>query len=203
MRVYLKEFFSFLDIMVMSLLLLACLFFTLPDLDRGVVWLSLLLGMVLYALSEYLIHRFLFHLKPPKNPLFLHFLKRLHYDHHVKPDELELLFLPVWYSLPQMVVTFAVYYWLTADAAMTSAFATGMIGFLLFYEWTHYVAHRPIQPFTPWGRWMKKLHLLHHFKNENYWYGVTNPAFDVLMGTFPNEKQVEKSKTARDLEQAQ
>ncbi|WP_375377938.1 hypothetical protein [Paenibacillus sp. MZ04-78.2] len=37
-------------------------------------------------------------------------------------------------------------------------------------------------------------------KSEHYWYGVTNPLFDVMLGTFRDEQQVEKSETARNLE---
>ncbi|GIO01507.1 hypothetical protein J5TS2_21750 [Brevibacillus halotolerans] len=45
------------------------------------------------------------------------------------------------------------------------------------------------------------MHLWHHYKNENYWYGVTNPALDLLFCTYKNEKQVNRSSTARNLEQ--
>ena len=83
---------------------------------------------------------------------------------------------------------------------MTNAFIAGIMLFLLFYEWTHYIAHRPLRPISPWGRWMKKVHLWHHFKNENYRYGVTNPAYDFLMGTFKDQKDVAQSKTAKNLE---
>lgn len=71
---------------------------------------------------------------------------------------------------------------------------------LLIYEWKHYVAHRPIKPITKFGVWVKKLHLLHHFKNENYWYGVSTPFVDILFGTLKDEKKVQTSKTVRDLE---
>lgn len=48
---------------------------------------------------------------------------------------------------------------------------------------------------------MKKVHLLHHFKNENYWFGVTNMMYDKAFGTYKEEKEAEKSETARQLEQ--
>ncbi|MFB6364316.1 sterol desaturase family protein [Paenibacillus elgii] len=91
-------------------------------------------------------------------------------------------------------------WWLTALGGLIFVLSDLLISFLLYYEWTHYVAHRPIKPITPWGRWMKKVHLWHHYKSKNYWYGVTNPLFDVMLGTFRDEQQVEKSETARNLE---
>ncbi|MGD8191412.1 sterol desaturase family protein [Brevibacillus ginsengisoli] len=197
---YLKEYFGFADILVMNVLFVVGLILTIPHFNHGTTWLAFFFGMLMYSCSEYIIHRFLFHLKPPKSPFFLQLLKRLHYDHHVRPDELHLLFLPVWYSLPLIGAAAFIFYLCTGNTVWTTAFTTGVIGFLLYYEWTHYAAHRPIQPMTSWGRWMKRLHLLHHFKNENYWFGVTNPSMDMLMGTFKQEKAVEKSQSVRNLE---
>ncbi|ANE45709.1 fatty acid hydroxylase [Paenibacillus swuensis] len=198
---YIKEFLTFPDVTLMSLLFAGGLGYSLFHADSGSMWLALGIGMVAYIASEYTTHRFLFHMKPPKNPVLLRMIKRLHYDHHVEPNDLHLLFLPVWYSLPQMLVAAGVAYLITSSLLLTVAFTTGILGALLYYEWTHYAAHRPVQPLTPWGRWMKKVHQWHHFKNENYWYGVTNPAFDLLMGTFKEERDVAKSPTARNLEQ--
>jgi sterol desaturase/sphingolipid hydroxylase (fatty acid hydroxylase superfamily) len=115
-------------------------------------------------------------------------------------DDLHLLFLPIWYSFPLVAAVAGIVYAVSGDTVFTVAFTTGVLGYLLYYEWCHYVAHRPIQPITPWGRWMKRMHLWHHFKNEQYWYGVTNPMFDMVMGTFKNERKADRSDTARDLE---
>lgn len=200
---YVKEYLLFPDIIVTGIVFIACLIWTVPHLNTFQTWIALALGMAGYAASEYMIHRFLFHMKPPKNAFLLKMIKRLHYDHHVTPNELNLLFLPVWYSLPLIAVSGGIAYGMTRSLTLTIAFVCGVIGYLLIYEWVHFVAHRPIQPRTPWGRWMKKLHLWHHYKNEHYWYGVTNPVLDVLMGTFEHEKNVERSTTARNLEQEQ
>lgn len=200
MKVYLREYFGYNDVLLTTLLFLGFVGLTVPNLGNVRIWGVMGLGILGYILIEYLTHRFLFHMKPPQNPTMLKFMKRIHYDHHVKPKELELLFLPVWYSFPNMAVAGGAAYWVTGNAATTFAFMTGVVGTLLYYEWTHFVAHRPIKPLTPWGRWMKKVHLWHHYKNERFWFGVTNPLFDVMMGTFKDEKEVEKSETARNLE---
>ncbi|TCW40702.1 sterol desaturase family protein [Laceyella sacchari] len=195
-----KEFWLFPDILLMGVLFVSGLIVTAPQLTSVKGWGPLGIGMLTYAASEYFIHRFLFHLPPPKHPVLLKWLKRLHYDHHADPHKLDLLFLPAWYSLPLIAMAAGVVYSITSSLSWTVSYVTGVIGFLLYYEWCHYVAHRPITPLTPWGRWMKKLHLRHHFKNEHYWYGVTSPAFDLLLGTFKSEKEVGRSDTVRDLE---
>ncbi|MEW9106325.1 sterol desaturase family protein [Paenibacillus sp.] len=198
---YVKEFFFFPDICIMCGIFLVSISFLIPSLATIGTWIAFAIGMATYAAAEYFTHRFLFHIRTPKNPFLLKIIKRLHYDHHVNPDDLHLLFLPLWYSLPNFAIAGTIAYFITSSLVMANAFIVGMILFLLFYEWKHYAAHRPITPISPWGRWMKKVHLWHHYKNENYWYGVTNPVFDLALGTFQDHKNVKLSQTARNLEQ--
>ncbi len=127
-------------------------------------------------------------------------LRRLHYDHHVYPDDLKLLFLPVWFSIPSFTIYLLIAYGITKSVTIALSFGIGMIIMLLVYEWKHYIAHRPIRPVTKFGRWLKKQHILHHYKNEKFWFGVSNPVFDFIFGTLKDGKDVELSETARNLE---
>jgi 4-hydroxysphinganine ceramide fatty acyl 2-hydroxylase len=54
----------------------------------------ILLGALLFYLSEYGMHRFAFHAPPLSWPPARKLQHRLHYDHHVEPNRLDLLFLP-------------------------------------------------------------------------------------------------------------
>ncbi|MCA0988321.1 sterol desaturase family protein [Alkalihalobacillus algicola] len=161
---------------------------------------SFIAGLLVFIFNEYLTHRFLFHLRPPKNLIALKVLKRLHYDHHKDPNDLHLMFLPIWYSLPQIGAISLLYYVLFSSFPNSVAFSSGLMTMLLVYEWKHFVAHQPITPKTKFGKWLKQTHLLHHFKNENYWYGVSNPFIDMLFGTHKDGKKVNKSRTVRDIE---
>ncbi len=195
-----REFFLFPDITILLVLIIINIS---AQLWNGItVWgvAVFAFGMILFIFSEYLSHRFLFHLKAPKNSFLFKLIKRLHYDHHTDPNNLHLLFLPLWYSIPNLSVLVLIFYLITGNLWLTVAFAGGLKMMLLIYEWKHYVAHRPIKPKTKIGKNIKKLHILHHFKNENYWYGVSTSFVDVLFGTLKDEKEVETSKTAKDLE---
>ncbi|MBM6617028.1 sterol desaturase family protein [Bacillus suaedaesalsae] len=196
---YIREFFSIHDIWILGSLIFLALLSVTPQLGRWEIWLSFVVGIILYIISEYMTHRFFFHMKAPKNKSFLKFMKRIHYDHHEEPNDLKLLFLPIWYSLPQLVIVVLAVTLLTGDVFIALAVFAGTASTILYYEWTHYVAHRPYQPKTRWGKYMKKLHILHHFKNEKYWYGVTNPSMDYLFGTMKDGKDVSKSETAKKL----
>ena len=127
--------------------------------------LAILAGAVLFYLTEYTTHRFLFHAPPSSRGWLLKLQRRLHYDHHVEPGRLDLLFLPLWYVAPNLAIIGLAAWAVLGDGALA----------LLHYEWVHYVAHIPYQPRTRFGRWMKRYHLWHHFKNEHFWFGVSNP----------------------------
>jgi hypothetical protein len=160
---------------------------------------AIALGAVVFFISEYTTHRFLLHAPPQKHPFILSLQHRLHYDHHVEPAALELLFLPLWFALPAAALTATLYALVTRNLALTGALLLGSVLALLYYEWVHYVAHIPFEPRTPFGRWIKKYHLWHHFKNERLWFGVTNPSMDLIGRTYRAVAEVERSGTTRTL----
>ncbi len=134
----------------------------------------ILLGALLFYLSEYGMHRFAFHAPPLSWPLARKLQHRLHYDHHVEPGRLDLLFLPIWFLVPNLAVATALMALIFGAEASASALF-GMMLAILHYEWVHYVAHISYQPRTRLGRWIKQYHLRHHFISEKHWFGVSNP----------------------------
>src|SRR6202051_443879 len=62
----------------------------------------ILLGALLFYLTEYGMHRFAFHAAPLRWPFLRRLQHRLHYDHHVEPHRLGVLFLPVWFLVPNL-----------------------------------------------------------------------------------------------------
>ena len=86
-------------------------------------------------MSEYSTHRFLFHDAAPSSWAWLRAKQhRLHYDHHLKPARLELLFLPLWYVLPNLIVTAALAYAVLGSAGHVAALVLGAMLALLQYE---------------------------------------------------------------------
>jgi hypothetical protein len=71
------------------------------------------------------------------------------------------------------------------------------------YEWTHLLEHSRYRPRTRYYRRLVRNHRLHHFRNENYWLGITSNLGDRLLGTYPASKtDVPLSETARTLSSA-
>jgi hypothetical protein len=157
------------------------------------------IGALVFFVSEYTTHRFMLHAPPSKNAFVLKLQHRLHYDHHVEPARLDLLFLPLWFAIPVATLTLAIYYAITRDPSTSGALLLGSVLGLLWYEWVHYVAHIPYVPKTPFGRWIKKYHLWHHFKNERMWFGVTNPSMDFVGRTYARVDDIERSASTRVL----
>jgi hypothetical protein len=158
----------------------------------------IIVGALLCYLSEYTTHRFAFHAPPARWGWLRRMQHRLHYDHHVEPNRLDLLFLPVWFLGPNLAITAALV-WLILGAKATAPVMLGVLLAILHYEWVHYIAHIPYKPRTRFGRWMKQYHLRHHFINEKLWFGVSNPSMDIVYRTYRDPKEVEKSATVRKL----
>jgi hypothetical protein len=185
---------------LVALALALCALFAVHVLAFGPASLiAVAVGALVFFGSEYTTHRFMFHAPPQRNAFVLKLQHRLHYDHHVTPDELGLLFLPVWFVIPVASLTFGIFFAVTRDLSTSAAMLLGAVLGLFYYEWVHYVAHIPFVPKTRFGRWIKKYHLWHHFKNERMWFGVTNPSMDVVGRSYARVGEVERSGSTRVL----
>ncbi|MGC2128462.1 MAG: sterol desaturase family protein [Candidatus Aquilonibacter sp.] len=157
------------------------------------------IGAAVFFVSEYTTHRFLFHAQPSNIPFVLKLQHKLHYDHHIDPPKIELLFLPWWFVIPTVMVYYGIFLAIVRNPAVALSLAFGSMCALFYYEWVHYVAHIPFNPVTPFGRYVKKYHLWHHFKNEHFWYGVTNPSMDFAGATYRDVESVDRSTTVREI----
>jgi hypothetical protein len=159
---------------------------------------GVILGLISFIAHEYLFHRFLLHLPAPRSPWLRKMHARVHWQHHQTPDKPHWLFVPLWGSVGMVGIAAATAYGIGGIDLLGPALV-GYCCFFLHYEATHLAAHVNYKPRTRFGKFMKRYHLLHHFKNERYWFGVTNPLMDLLFGTWPERGEVPKSQTARTL----
>jgi Fatty acid hydroxylase superfamily len=148
--------------------------------------------------NEWLIHVFVLHLKPRRvgrltiDPLG----SRRHRQHHADPKVLGLVLVP----RPIMVTTSLLnlpIYWLitpTWQLALTGLLVS--YSMYLTYEWIHFLIHSTYRPKGWYYRYVYRAHRLHHFRNENYWFGVTVHLADHALRTFPGKDDVPVSATA-------
>lgn len=160
-------------------------------------------AVVLVALqpfTEWVIHVFILHFRPREiggRHVDLA-IGRMHRKHHQAPKDPKYLFIPMrairfYAALDAVLLAFA---WWRASIATGVAVATALT---LVYEWTHYLIHSDYQPRTRLYRGLWRAHRLHHFRNENYWYGVTGHLGDRVLRTYPAKDDVPLSPTATTL----
>jgi hypothetical protein len=159
---------------------------------------SVVAGVAGWALAEYVFHRFVLHLPRPPGRILRYLHARLHWRHHQEPDDPAYLFIPLWGSVGLWGMSIGFGHWAAGWAGAAGA-SLGLSIALLHYETTHLAAHVAYAPRTRWGKFMKRFHRLHHYKNERYWFGVTHPGADMIVGTWPDQASVERSATARTL----
>lgn len=139
-------------------------------------------GFLLWSLTEYLLHRFVFHYKPTsyfgKKLIYL-----LHGAHHDSPNDLKRLVFPITVSIP---LAFMMYYlfnminWVNGGYH-SIFFSTFLFGYLC-YDMIHYASHA-ITANNKLFTVIKKNHMVHHFQEPETNFGVSSKLWDNIFGT--------------------
>jgi hypothetical protein len=166
---------------------------------------------VVYPFGEWAIHVYLLHLRPFnfRGRRIDLVSARSHREHHESPQRLDLINFGPLEALAILL--------LAAPAAVGAGAALAalipgplplgpLVTMLLtayvligVYEWVHFLIHTAHVPRSRYYRSIWRNHRLHHFKNEHYWHGITNTVSDRVLGTNPDQREVERSRTARAL----
>lgn len=135
-----------------------------------------------------------------KAPFLYRFMSKLHYGHHQDPDNVPLIFAPILSVLILFAGMFLLALLISWSTSIALMFLLGVVIYYLHYEWMHLGHHiKGYNHIFPWSRRLKKAHSLHHYKNENYWWGITNFLGDLALGTYKDHKEIEKSPTVKDI----
>ncbi|XP_030858818.1 fatty acid 2-hydroxylase isoform X1 [Gorilla gorilla gorilla] len=147
-----------------------------------------MLGTFLWSLIEYLIHRFLFHMKPPSDSYYLimlHFV--MHGQHHKAPfDGSRLVFPPVPASLV-IGVFYLCMQLILPEAVGGTVFAGGLLGYVL-YDMTHYYLHFGSPHKGSYLYSLKAHHVKHHFAHQKSGFGISTKLWDYCFHTLTPEK---------------
>jgi sterol desaturase/sphingolipid hydroxylase (fatty acid hydroxylase superfamily) len=148
---------------------------------------GILIGLFLWTISEYLLHRFLFHFKPhtPRQER-LSFL--FHGVHHAQPQEKSRLVMPIALSIPLAALFYFAFVLiigrLLASPDWVGPLFTGFLVGYLIYDLTHYATHHfPMR--SGYAKYIKRYHMQHHYKTPNARFGVSSPIWDYVFKTMP------------------
>jgi|SaaInlStandDraft_2_1057019.scaffolds.fasta_scaffold42528_2 hypothetical protein len=169
----------------------------------GFGWRDAVVAVVLVAIQpfvEWIIHVRVLHAIPRMRRGRLFDPGASHRAHHEDPWNLDVQF----FDLSRIVagqIFFGVLFLVLFQrwsVVLTGVLVATVLSF--YYEWIHFFTHTAYWPKTRYYRDVWRAHRLHHFRNENYWHGITNTIADRLLGTFPKKQEVPLSPTARLLD---
>ncbi|CAM4267035.1 Fatty acid hydroxylase superfamily protein [Pedobacter westerhofensis] len=147
--------------------------------------LVILAGIFIWTLTEYVLHRWVFHYElPGKWGARLHFV--IHGVHHDYPSDKMRLVLPPSLSIPLALAFFFLFKWLIPEVYLWMFFATFIAGYL-FYDISHYAMHH----FNFKSGLFKKIkqhHMLHHYQDPEKGFGVSSPLWDLIIGSVFSKK---------------
>ncbi len=135
------------------------------------------IGLGLWSLVEYVLHRWVFHAIHFKEP-YRTMATELHLAHHKAPEIKEYTLAPFFVTLFLSGIVFLILLGITASVSTSCQILNGIYCGYALYEWFHYATHNlDINFFN------KSHHLYHHYKNPKFNFGVTSPLWDYLLGT--------------------
>ena len=146
-----------------------------------------LVGLFAWTLAEYAVHRFVFHF-PPHAPWQERIAFLFHGVHHAQPQCKTRLVMPPIVSVPMAALFYGACYLilgvvLGAPYWVAPVFS-GLIAGYLTYDMLHYATHH-IPMRGRYGKFLRKYHMLHHFKTPDQRFGVSSPLWDRVFGTLP------------------
>lgn len=137
-------------------------------------------GALLWSLTEYLLHRFVFHAIGPR-AWQRRFYFVAHGVHHDFPADKDRLVMPLGVSIPLGLAFWAIFRALLGPVVVTPMFVGFGAGYLA-YDGIHYAVHH-FRLTSRLGRWLKRWHMVHHHTGEEARWGVTSPLWDWVFGT--------------------
>lgn len=143
-------------------------------------------GLVLWSLSEYLLHRW-----GARDQLALGWFTsgfaHWYQAHHEHPENERYRTIPVSATLPVVVIIYSMAYLATQDFIAAGVFVSGLLTGYILYESLHEVLHGP----PARSRLLRNLrctHLIHHYSEPDHAFGVTSPIWDLIFHTRPHHR---------------
>ncbi|MEQ1505907.1 MAG: sterol desaturase family protein [Myxococcota bacterium] len=140
------------------------------------------IGLLAWTLLEYVLHRFVFHHRPgsARSAKIRQFL--MHGYHHEFPNDRMRLVAPPLMSWPIAAAVALGYRLVLGPIGWWPAFAGTAAGYLA-YDWVHYYTHHFV-PQWALGKYLRRIHLVHHHADADKNHGISSPLWDVVFGTY-------------------
>jgi sterol desaturase/sphingolipid hydroxylase (fatty acid hydroxylase superfamily) len=141
------------------------------------------LGLVIWTLLEYFIHRFLFHIRMPlRNARLREIVNVSHLGHHASPRDPTKVLVQTPFGIAISALLFGLLYATTRSVFSSAGMMVGIWAGFLYYEAVHYRVHFSLSG-TGLVAWQRRAHFYHHFTNNKRCFGVTSPVWDYVFRT--------------------
>jgi sterol desaturase/sphingolipid hydroxylase (fatty acid hydroxylase superfamily) len=142
------------------------------------ITLGLVVGVVLWTLTEYWVHRSVMHAPGRSNAFAVE-----HLDHHRRPLRTEQLRFDrnLWWKVGGGTLTFALVAPLAGWWCAAAAAATFAASYAVYTDVHHRIHHQ--EPTGWYRRWARRQHYAHHFGGPRTNYGVTTSIWDRVFRT--------------------
>jgi sterol desaturase/sphingolipid hydroxylase (fatty acid hydroxylase superfamily) len=150
-------------------------------LEMGTLLVMATAGLLFWTLSEYVLHRFVFHFNG-KGEFQERILFILHGIHHADPVDPTRLVMPPLVSIMMAMVLYPLFRMVLGNTLVQPFFGFFLIGYLI-YDYTHYAVHH-FTPRTRVGKYLKQSHMIHHYVNHDLRWGVSTTLWDHVFGTY-------------------
>lgn len=136
-------------------------------------------GWVVWTLTEYALHRYVFHFEP-RSPMLKHAIFVIHANHHADPNDALRNLMPPIVSVPVGAAVWGLS--LQVMGAQGTWFLLGfMLGYVV-YDLVHFACHqRPMK--GPFSRMLKVHHMRHHHLKVEGNYAITGMIWDRIFST--------------------
>lgn len=150
------------------------------SLQAGLVYFLLyfLFGLAIWTITEYLLHRYVFHFEPKSEwGQRIHFI--FHGVHHDYPQDAKRLVMPPSASIPLAILFYLLFSLFFKNQSLLFSFFAGFLAGYLLYDMLHYAIHHASFK-NPLMKKLKRHHMMHHYADPHKGYGVSSALWDII-----------------------
>ncbi|XP_060536390.1 fatty acid 2-hydroxylase [Cylas formicarius] len=157
------------------------------------IWSNISLGVLLWTLIEYSLHRWIFHMEPSgrsKAMIYFHFA--IHGLHHKVPFDTRRLVFPPFPAAIIALILYKMFSFVIAESSIVLVFAGGILGYLI-YDMIHFYLHYGAPSENSYFYRLKRYHNQHHFAHHDDGFGISSTFWDQIFGTAISLRKLNKS----------
>jgi 4-hydroxysphinganine ceramide fatty acyl 2-hydroxylase len=140
------------------------------------------LGFFLFGIFKWTVLEYYFHRFPLHQTINSIADMRSHLLHHAFPNLKRKVALGV-LDCSVKISLMVAFYALFLNPLSIALIIVGLFMTMILYDFMHYLCHFGAETDIKWIKYMRIYHLKHHYRDQNRFFGVTNPFWDKVFGT--------------------